>query len=606
MHRAMNSRLIVPAGALLAGTAALILTAAVAAGADSGEADEAGMMNPMASAQATDRISDHFVTFAGGEVNATALVNGLHDGTAVTLTSTANGQTTTTNITPPTGPMGYGNVFLSLALAEAELTKLGITQPTAADVQAALTGGSVTTGSGATATTTALTGVLVLRNQGQGFGQIAQTFGVTLRSAVAAARAGMDSDEAAEAGRPGEAMKTPDRARATDRIGDHFVTFAGSEANADALVTGLHDGTVVSLTSTANGQTTTTMITPPAGQLSYRNVYLSLALAEEDLTKLGITQPTAADIQAALTGGSVTTGSGSTAVTTPLTGVLVLHHQGQSFSQIAQTLGVNLQTAVADARAATDANEAAEAGRPEEAMKTRHSGQVTDHLADHFATFAGGEDNATALVTGLRDGTAFTLTDTANGQTTTTTITPATGKMGFGNVFLALALAEEDLTKAGVSQPTGADIQAALDGGSVTTGSGSAAVTTPLPGVLALRNEGQGFGQIAQTLGVSLQTAIADARAGTDAAESAETAEAAEAGHAAAHAAAMRLSSAVAASANANAASGSHPDLPALSHRPDFSAVSRPQVPERPVIPMRPEISQRPEVPQRPEIPVHH
>jgi hypothetical protein len=76
--------------------------------------------------------------------------------------------------------MGHGNVFTSLALAKQQLGQLGITQPTPQQLQAALTGGTITTGTGATATTTQLQGVLTMRSQGMGWGQIAQQQGTKL------------------------------------------------------------------------------------------------------------------------------------------------------------------------------------------------------------------------------------------------------------------------------------------------------------------------------------------------------------------------------------------------------------------------------------------
>jgi len=87
---------------------------------------------------------------------------------------------TTTVITPPTGKMGHGNVFTSLALAKQQLGQLGISQPTPEQLQAALTGGTITTGTGTTATTTQLQGILTMRSQGMGWGQIAQKQGTKL------------------------------------------------------------------------------------------------------------------------------------------------------------------------------------------------------------------------------------------------------------------------------------------------------------------------------------------------------------------------------------------------------------------------------------------
>src|SRR4029453_8955275 len=78
------------------------------------------------------------------------------------------------------GKMGHGNVFTSLALAKQQLGQLGISQPTPQQLQAALTGGTVTTGTGTTATSTQLQGVLTMRSQGMGWGQIAQKQGTKL------------------------------------------------------------------------------------------------------------------------------------------------------------------------------------------------------------------------------------------------------------------------------------------------------------------------------------------------------------------------------------------------------------------------------------------
>jgi hypothetical protein len=80
--------------------------------------------------------------------------------------------------------MGYGNVFTSLALAKQQLGQLGINQPTPQQLQAVLTGGAVTTGTGTTATTTLLQGILTMRSQGMGWGQIAQKLGTKLGPVV--------------------------------------------------------------------------------------------------------------------------------------------------------------------------------------------------------------------------------------------------------------------------------------------------------------------------------------------------------------------------------------------------------------------------------------
>lgn len=85
-------------------------------------------------AQVESRIAGDFTTFAGSDANAQSLVTGLRSGTPITLTDTSStGGATTTTLTfdPPTRPMGYGNVFISLALARQQLASYGITDPTA-------------------------------------------------------------------------------------------------------------------------------------------------------------------------------------------------------------------------------------------------------------------------------------------------------------------------------------------------------------------------------------------------------------------------------------------------------------------------------------------
>jgi hypothetical protein len=150
---------------------------------------EASRMNTLAASHGesnvTGKISGTFNSFLGSD--STAVVTGLRNGTPITLTTTTPATTpgaaptvTTTVITPPTGQMGHGNVFISLALAKQQLGQLGISQPTPQQLQAALTGGQITTGTGTTATTTQLNGILTMRSQGMGWGQIAQQQGTKL------------------------------------------------------------------------------------------------------------------------------------------------------------------------------------------------------------------------------------------------------------------------------------------------------------------------------------------------------------------------------------------------------------------------------------------
>lgn len=78
-----------------------------------------------------------------------------------------------------------------------------------------------------------------------------------------------------------------------------------------------------------------------------------------------------------------------------------------------------------------------------------------DQLVGEYKNFAGSDANSKSLVDGLRDGKQVTLTD----GKTTATFTPPTGKMGNGNVKIALQLAEADLQKKGITSPTPAQLK---------------------------------------------------------------------------------------------------------------------------------------------------
>jgi hypothetical protein len=108
--------------------------------------------------------------------------------------------------------------------------------------------------------------------------------------------------------------------------------------------------------------------------------------------------------------------------------------------------------------------------------------QSESQLIERYTALAGSKQNATSLVNGLRDGKEVKLTK----GTTSETFTPPTGKMGYGNVDNALALAAASLEKKGITQPTPAQLEASV------------------MDVLRLRADGKGWGQIAQAQGVKL------------------------------------------------------------------------------------------------------
>lgn len=132
------------------------------------------------SATAEAKLVQEFADFLGGDEQARAVVSGLRHGSAFDLsaesTTTGGSGTTTTTATttidPPTGTMGFGNVRITLRMAEAQLAQMGITQPTAEELSAVLLGGTING--------TEMNGILALRADGMGWGQIAREYGMTV------------------------------------------------------------------------------------------------------------------------------------------------------------------------------------------------------------------------------------------------------------------------------------------------------------------------------------------------------------------------------------------------------------------------------------------
>jgi hypothetical protein len=129
-----------------------------------------------------------FATFAGSDSNLRNLVAGLRNDTPITLTATSgSGTPQSVTFDPPTKPLGFGNVRHALTLSRAELRAAGIANPTPQQIEAAMMGGTVTTADGKTVT---LQGVLQLRSQGMGWGQIRRTLNLPPTSFAQGGRAG--------------------------------------------------------------------------------------------------------------------------------------------------------------------------------------------------------------------------------------------------------------------------------------------------------------------------------------------------------------------------------------------------------------------------------
>jgi hypothetical protein len=142
--------------------------------------------------QVAARIASSFSALAGSQGNAVALVNALHNGTPVTLAYTVMtmkaGKPVTSSMSStlaiPTQPMGWGHVRIALALVQAGLQQVSISKPSAQQLQAALTGGSVSGPHGPVE----MRGVLALRASGMDWARVAQVHGIKLGPVIASLR----------------------------------------------------------------------------------------------------------------------------------------------------------------------------------------------------------------------------------------------------------------------------------------------------------------------------------------------------------------------------------------------------------------------------------
>jgi hypothetical protein len=178
-----------------------------------------------------DRLVERYAELAGDEASAEALVTNLREGGEFTVTTTetrtvvdadgnpvldANGneQTETVTVTDtienPNGPMGWGEVNITLAMAE-RLLESGEFD----DLQTALTGSSVTDADGNTVT---VDGLLQLRADGMGWGRIAQEYDFKLGAIMGKApmRDGATSSGGDRAAKAERASK-PERVAKVDR-----------------------------------------------------------------------------------------------------------------------------------------------------------------------------------------------------------------------------------------------------------------------------------------------------------------------------------------------------------------------------------------------------
>ena len=142
-------------------------------------------------------------------------------------------------------------------------------------------------------------------------------------------------------------------------------------------------------------------------------------------------------------------------------------------------------------------------------MRSHAESSTYSRLSAEYRMLAGSDCNARSLVEGLRDGVPITLTCAA-GNGGVASFLPLTGRMGYSNVAIALALARQQLAGQGIAEPSPHQLQAALVGGKIVSPLSGYAVR--LPGILQLKKDGKGWGKIAGLLGVRLGDALGGAR----------------------------------------------------------------------------------------------
>lgn len=136
---------------------------------------------------------------------------------------------------------------------------------------------------------------------------------------------------------------------AETRIVANFAQFAGSEANAWHLFSGLREGRAITLVAPARdgGTAKTVTFTPPTPSMGYLSAFLSLGLARQQLAMHGIKRPAPGQIEAALSGGTIV---GPFAGPVELPGVLRLRAEGAGWDRVAAAMGVKLSAVVSEAR----------------------------------------------------------------------------------------------------------------------------------------------------------------------------------------------------------------------------------------------------------------
>lgn len=143
---------------------------------------------------------------------------------------------------------------------------------------------------------------------------------------------------------PAQAIAEPEPLQT--RFVRDFSSFSGSEANAQSLYTGLKHGTRITLaassTTTSSGGIATPVVQfdPPTRPMKNGNVFISAALAKQQLANYGISEPTPQQLQAVLTSGTILPPGSTKPVV--LKGILLQRADGMGWGSIAKNAGMKI------------------------------------------------------------------------------------------------------------------------------------------------------------------------------------------------------------------------------------------------------------------------
>ncbi len=146
-------------------------------------------------------------------------------------------------------------------------------------------------------------------------------------------------------------------------------------------------------------------------------------------------------------------------------------------------------------------------------------------IAPAFAEVTTPPATVQASTTTAASTTTTASVTTGTGATAATTPPTTTTAMNKGQTDIAASLAKAQLAQYGITQPTPEQLNAALNGGAISTGTGASAKTVQLQGVRTQRAAGQGWGQIANGMGVKLGTVVSGAKSKHHAAHEVESRE---------------------------------------------------------------------------------